>query len=147
MAKRLNALEFAQGAFVDDVAGVERGCGLEEQNPAFFVGNRTVFDPTRYDDEFTLLDPDLPVAKFHAEAALNHEKQFVFILVMMKDKFAFQLVQFHVLTVEFGSDVGFPVFVNLVKLLSEVDFVHDGFFDYRRPLPVAKLRVIGHRLG
>ena len=46
----------------------------------------------------------------HAKAALNHEKQFVFVFVVMEDKLALDFVELDVLTVQFSGDVGLPVF-------------------------------------
>ena len=51
--------------------------------------------------------------EFHAEAAFDHEKHFVFVLVVMEDKFAFEFVELDMLSVEFGGDVGLPVLGDL----------------------------------
>jgi hypothetical protein len=37
---------------------------------------------------------------------------------------AFELIKLHILAIEFGGDVGLPVFGDLGKLLGDVDFGH-----------------------
>jgi hypothetical protein len=117
------------GALVDDVTSVERGGGLEEQEPAFFIGCGLVFDAAGDDYELSFLDPFVMFAKvfiavMHAEAAFDDEKQFVFMLVVVEDELTFDFVELDGLTVEFGCDVGLPVFGNLGEFFGDVDFGH-----------------------
>src|SRR5208283_3878785 len=93
-----DVLQLCDRALVDDVAGVQRGRGLEEQKPAFFISHRAMLDSAGHDDEFTFFDPlmafaKLGVAVLHAEAAFHHQEQLVFVLVMMKDKSALELIE------------------------------------------------------
>jgi hypothetical protein len=123
-------LQVGLGALVDDVAGVQRGCGLEEQEPAFFVGYGFVFYAARHDHELAFFDPFVMFVKvfvpiMHAEAALDHEKQFIFMLVVVEDELAFYLVELDALAVELGGNVGLPVFRNFGELFGDVDFVHE----------------------
>ena len=111
----LYALGFGNSAFVDDVAGVQRGRRLEQQNPAFFISDGFVLNAAGNDDELAFRDPLVAVAKFHAEAAFDDEEEFVFVFVMVPDKFAFEVGEFDGLAVEFGSDVGLPVFGDLAN--------------------------------
>jgi hypothetical protein len=131
----LHALQLGVGALVDDVAGVERGGGLEEQEPAFFIGCGLVLHAARDDYELSFLDPFVVFAKIfvavmHAEAAFNDEKQFVFIFGMVEDELAFDLVELDGLSVKFGGDVGLPVFGNLGEFFGEVDFGHGNSDEY-----------------
>ena len=64
------------------------------------------------------------VAEIHAEAAFDDEEHFVFVLVVMKDEYAFELVEFHILAVEFCSDVGLPVFGDFGEFFGDVYFWH-----------------------
>ncbi len=70
-----------------------------------------MFDSAWHHDEFAFFQPDVMVffwcalAELHAEAPFYHQKHFVFVLVMVEDELTFQLVQLHVLAVEFGGDV------------------------------------------
>jgi hypothetical protein len=111
-------------AITDDISCVERCSGLEQENPAFFVGYRFVLDAPRNDDEFALFDPFVTVAKFHAETAFDDEEHFVFVLVMVENEFAFEFVELYVLAVEFGGDVRLPVFGDLGEFVGDVDLVH-----------------------
>src|ERR1700686_249125 len=78
----------------------------------------------RNDNELAGFDPFVMVAEFHAEAALDDEEHLVFVLVMMENELAFQLIELHVLAVEFGGDVGLPVFGDLGEFLGDVYFRH-----------------------
>src|SRR5271166_4464826 len=100
--KKLHTLQLGVGALADDVARVQSGSGLEEQDPAFFLGDGAVFDPARDDDELAGLDPFMALAEadivragvaqlsfavLHAEAAFDDEEHFVFVVVVMPDEF------------------------------------------------------------
>jgi len=96
-----------------------------------------VLDATRHDDELTFLDPFVTVTKFHAETAFDDQEHFIFMLVMVEDEFALQLVELDVLAVKFGGDVGLPVFGDPGELFSDVDLVH-VWSDGRKAGQVAK---------
>jgi hypothetical protein len=64
------------------------------------------------------------VAEFHAEAAFDDEKHFVFVVVMVEDERAVVFDQLDLLSVEFGGDMGSVVVVDLGELLGDVDFGH-----------------------
>ena len=114
-----------QGAFVYDVAGVQRGRWFEENDPAFLVGYGTVLDSAGDHQKLAFFNPHVTVTQLHTEAAFDHQKHFVFIFVVMEDELTFQLVEFYELAVEFGGDVGLLVFRNVGKLLGDVYFFHD----------------------
>jgi hypothetical protein len=133
------------GALVDDVAGVQSGGGLEEQEPAFFIGYGFVFDAAGYDHELSFFNPFVMFAKvfiavMHAEAAFDDEKQFIFMLVVVEDKLAFDFVELDALAVEFGGDVGLPEFRDLGELFGNVDFGHDHSKDIIRPVLRTRVR-------
>jgi hypothetical protein len=121
-----NPVQFVHCELVLDVPGVERGRRLEKQDPAFFIGDRLMLDSARDHDELTLFEMNALIAEFDAKPSLDHEEHLVFVLVVMPDEFAFQLVEFHQLAIEFARDVGFPVFVNLGEFGDQIDLFHDG---------------------
>ncbi len=118
--------QFSHCAFIDHVPGIQRGSRLEQQNPAFFFGDGFVLDSARDHDELTLFELNGLVAELDAETSFYHEEHFVFIFVVMPDEFAFQFVELHQLSIEFTSDVGLPVFVDLGEFVGDVDYIHDG---------------------
>jgi hypothetical protein len=120
----LDALELFQSALIDHVAGIQGRSRFEEKDPAFFVGDGFVFRPARDDDELAFLDPFVAIEKFHAKSAFDNEKHFVFMLMVMEDELAFELVELHVLAVEFRGDVWLPVFGDSRELFGDVDLVH-----------------------
>src|SRR5579871_2873160 len=48
------------------------------------------------------------------------------MFVVVEDEFAFELVQFDGLPVEFGGDIGLPVFADFGEFFRDVDLGHDG---------------------
>jgi hypothetical protein len=122
----LDSVQFVQRKLVLYVASVERCGGLEEKDPAFFVGDGPVLDSAWDDDKFTFFELHSFVAELDPEAALYHQEHLVFVFMMMPDEFAFQLIELHQLSIEFTGDVGFPVVVDLREFLGEVDFVGHG---------------------
>src|ERR1700722_9503722 len=83
---KLYPLQFAVRPLVAEVAGVERRRRLEQQKPAFFISHRTVLNAARDNNEFAFFDPLVAVAELHAEAALDHQKELIFVVMMMKDE-------------------------------------------------------------
>src|SRR6266566_7084946 len=119
-------LELGQSALIHDVAGVKRGGGLEEHHPAFFFGNWAMLHAAGDDNELAFLDPLVAfaesfVAKLHAEAAFDHEKHFVLVVMMMPDEWRIELHEFDHLAVEFGGDVRLVALRNLAEFFSDVD--------------------------
>src|ERR1700686_477474 len=80
--------------------------------------------PSRPHQERALLDPFVPVAKLHAEAAPDHKEHFIFLLMMVKHELTKDFVELDVLPVQFSYDIRLPVLRNLPKLLGQVDLVH-----------------------
>jgi len=123
----LHVFQLRYGALVDDVAGVQGRGGFEQQEPAFFVGYGLVFHSARDDDELAFFDQFVMLAKvfipeMHAEAAFDNQKHFVFMLVVMEDEFAFELIELDRLPVQLGSDVGLPVFGDPGEFFGDIDF-------------------------
>ena len=95
----LHALQLVQGSVILHIAGVECRCRLKQHNPSLFVGNRTVLHPARDNQEFSLLEPDMAVAKLHAEASFHHQEKLVLVLVVVPDELSLELVQLYQLAV------------------------------------------------
>ena len=125
----LHPLQLMSRELVFHISRVQSRRRLEQQKPAFFFSDRKVLDAARHYDEFAFFNPLVVIAELHAEPALDDQKQFVLMLVMMEDELAFELVELQVLAVEFGGDVRLPIFVDLREFLNDVDFVHDDRVD------------------
>src|ERR1700676_1313912 len=119
-----HALQFMQRAFVDDIPCVQRGCRLKEDHPAFFVSHGTMLDSPGNDNELAFLQPHLPVAELHPEAAFRHQEHLVFLVMMVPDELALEFAELHHLAIEFSREVRFPGVLNLRELLSNVYFFH-----------------------
>jgi hypothetical protein len=146
-----NPLELVDTPFVLDVARVQRGGGLEEQNPAFLLCHGTVLDPARHYDKLARLDPFLAIAEFHAKAAFNYQEHFILMVVMVKYEWAVELDELHILSVEFGGDAGIVVVVNLGELFGDVDFGHGIPFEasaaFTAPMDDASRSRVAGKIG
>ena len=103
---------------------VDAGSNRRNQHSSSATG---LCSTPRDDDELTFFDPFVVVEELHAKAPFYNQEHLVFVLVMVEDELAFDLVELDVLTVEFGGDVGLPVFRDLGEFFGDVDFGHDGF--------------------
>jgi hypothetical protein len=109
------------------IPSVQRRFRLEQQNRHFLLCEWPVLHATRNDNEFTLLDPFLPIAEIHAESAGQDEKQLVFVFVVMPDEFALKFHQLYELAVETANDFRPPMFGKKSEFVSEINLVHHCF--------------------
>ena len=121
-----NTFELVNSTFVLNIAGIEGGGGLEEDDPAFLLRDGTVLGSAGDDDEFSGFDPFVVVAEFHAETALDDEEHFVFVVVMVEDEGAVEFDEFDLLSVQFGGDSGLVEVGDEGEFFGDVDFGHDG---------------------
>ena len=91
----LNALQFVQRHFVLDVPRVQSCAWFEQKDPSFLVSDGTVFHSARHHDELAFTQMHRLVAELNTKFPLHHEEHLVFILVMMPDEFALELVELH----------------------------------------------------
>src|SRR5438445_6368233 len=104
-----DALELCDRPFVDDVSSVQRRFWFDQDNVDLFVRNGAVLDAVRDDNELAFAHQAFTISKFHAERALYDEKKFVFVIVMMPEKFSFEFDGFHQAIIDFADDAGFVV--------------------------------------
>jgi hypothetical protein len=90
----------------------------------FFLRHGPVFDAARHDQKFAFFQPHLAIAKFHPEPALDREKEFILVVMMMPYKRSLELDQLHILAVQFPGDLGTPRLAEAGKLVAKIDFVH-----------------------
>src|SRR5215831_15494859 len=84
-----------------------------------------MFDAMRHDDEFAFADDRLAIAEFHPQRAFDHQKHFVLTVVVMPDKFAFELYRLHIEIIELTDDFWVPAVGEAIELFRKVDRVHD----------------------
>src|ERR1700683_3149812 len=99
-----NPLQFVDGTFVLNVAGIKCSGRFEQYNPAFFIRHGTVFHSAWHYYELAFFDPFMAVAKLHAEASFDHQEHLVLVLVVVKYEPAVELDELDVLSVELGGD-------------------------------------------
>jgi hypothetical protein len=119
-----NSFQALHSALVLNVARVQCRSGLEQEHMGFFFGNRLVLHSLRHDQKLPLLEPDVPIAKLHAESALNYEEKLVFVVVVMPNERPLKLHELDLLAVQLTDNLRLPVLGEEGELLSEVDFFH-----------------------
>src|SRR6266478_337436 len=128
----LDALEPGDSPFVRDIAGVQRRFWFNKDNVNLFVRNGAVLDAVRDDNEFAFAHHTLTIAEFHAERALHDEKKLVFVIVMVPEKFSFELDGFHQRIIDFAYDAGLVVLGNETEFFFQVYGVHGAPIDRER---------------
>ena len=108
----------------DDVAGVERGRRLDEDDPALLLGRGLVLDALRHDEELALGKLDVAGAQAHAHPSLDDQEELVLVLVVMPDEVALELDDLDLVVVQVADDLGLPVVREERELLEQVDLVH-----------------------
>jgi hypothetical protein len=116
-ARWLDPIERLAGLDGSNVPRVQRGGGLEEKDVSLFIGDRTMLDAARNDDELALADIDRMLAKLHPELSLDHQEELVLVLVEMPIEWSLELDQLDQLTVELADDLRRPVLVEERQLL------------------------------
>jgi len=118
---------------IDNVSGIPRLCGLEDQDFSFALGHRTMLDTARHDAELARAKSHCRVPKFDLHLAAPDEEQLVLFLVMMPRKHARQLHEFQLLPIELSDDPWSPMLLNGGELLSQRGLLHDQVIAERRP--------------
>src|SRR5262245_2910265 len=102
------------------VPGVEGGSRLEEHDVDLLFGDWPMLHSARHDQEFTLFEPDHAIAEVHPKASLDHEEEFVFVLMVVPDELPLELHEPDLLTVQLTNDPRIPVVVKQGELLLEI---------------------------
>src|SRR5688572_14375075 len=80
--------------------------------------------PVRHQDHLARIDPNLAVAKIHAQPTGDDEEQLVFGLMVVPDEAALELHHFDLLAIQLRNDFGTEVFRKGRQLLRHADLVH-----------------------
>src|SRR5262245_31421999 len=107
-----------------DVSRVAGCCRLEDQDLRLFVGDRTVLDPARHDDELAGIHVDRMIAKLDTKAATYPEEELVLGLVMVPDELPAKLDELDLLAVQLSHDFRTPVLGDQPEPFGEIDLVH-----------------------
>ena len=82
-----------------------------------FGGDGHVLDAAGDDDEFAFADEGIVVAEFHLEGAFHDEEHFVFVIVVVPEKIAFEFHELDEAIIHFACDFRAPVFLYLAEFL------------------------------
>ena len=81
------------------------------------LGNWAMLDAPGHDQKLPFLQPYVAVTELHAEAPVDHQEKFVFVVMLMPDKLALEFYQLDVLPVQLTNDLRAPVVVEEGELL------------------------------
>lgn len=95
----------------------------------FIVRNGHVLNTAGNNDEFSFPNCHLPVPELHQKRSLDHEKELVFVFVVMPDKLALELHQFHKRIVQLSDDLRRPVVGEEGKFMGKIDGMDHGMMD------------------
>ena len=105
-------------------SSVVDGLRFEQHDPRFFFSTRLVFHTAWHHNHVSLPDVLRSVAEVHGQFPLEHEEEFVFVVVGVPHKIPLDLRDFDILAVQRGHDPRVPVVVDEVKFGGEVDWEH-----------------------
>ena len=83
-----------------------------------------MFHAARHDDELAWVHNFFVIPEFHPQLALDHQEHFILVVVVMPHEFTNELNSLDVAIVHFTQNFRTPHFVELRKLLRDVDGVH-----------------------
>src|SRR6516162_8620873 len=89
-----------------------------------FVGYGHMLDAVGNDDKLALADDRFMGAELHAQRAFHHQKELVFVIVMMPDERAFQFYRFYREIVDFAEDVGIEVILEFREFIRQIHRMH-----------------------
>jgi hypothetical protein len=72
-------------------------------------GNGPVFDVTRHDQELAFVQPDVLIPELHVEPALQHQKKFVLVVVMVPDEWPLKSDELDLLGIQLADDLLLPL--------------------------------------
>ena len=75
----------------------------------------------RHHNELAFFDPLLALTKLHEQAALDHKKQLVLVVMMMPDEFALQLRQLYVHIINVCHQLRRPELAETPEFFGDVD--------------------------
>src|SRR5690348_176049 len=113
---RLEPRELVECTLIANVPRVQGRRRLEEQDLDFLIGDGPVFHASRHDEEIARPELDHLITQLHAKTAAVHEKELVFILVVMPHERTLKLRELHLLSIQLADDLRTPVIVECREL-------------------------------
>src|SRR5262245_31361114 len=93
-ADGLDPLRLWDRPLVPRVARVESPSRLEQHDVNLLFGDGSVFNTSRHNQEFSLLQPRVAVPKFHPETPLDHQEEFILVVMLVPDELTLEFHQF-----------------------------------------------------
>jgi len=111
-------------ALVKNISCIQSSSRLKEQDKDFLFRDRLMFHALWNNQKFSLVERDIAFPQAHEKFSLDHQKHFIFFVMMMPDKLPQKFGKLHMLTVQFPNNARTPMFIERRELFSKVDFIH-----------------------
>ncbi|OLT19875.1 hypothetical protein BJF81_07545 [Ornithinimicrobium sp. CNJ-824] len=116
-----------RGQFARRVAGVDNSTWLQQEGPDLSVRTGAVLDATGHHEKLSWAEDDVSVTELDRELSVDHEEQFVGVLMGVPDEVTLDLDQLDLVVVDPGDQLRGPVVGEPIELLAEVhDVVTHG---------------------
>lgn len=106
--------------FSTSVAGVHHPSWLKQECLDLSVRTRAVLDASRHDEELPGAEDDVSVTELDRQLSIDHQEQFVRVLVSVPDEITHDLDQLDLVVVEAGDQPRGPVVGESVERFAEV---------------------------
>jgi hypothetical protein len=90
------------------ITGVAYTARFDKEDVALGLCTGTVFDTLRHDEKFAFPESDVVIAEFDDESPRDDQKEFVGVIMLVPNEFAFEFSQLDLIIVEFSDDPGRP---------------------------------------
>ena len=91
---------------IDNAAGINCTCRLDQQDVTLLFGNRLVRHALRHDKQFTLIQRQLAIMEMKIQFAVNNKKYLVRFRMVVLDEFSLHFRQFEMIIVHLRDDFG-----------------------------------------
>jgi hypothetical protein len=106
------------------IPGVWRALRLDEKNMSFFICDGTMLDAFGHYKYFSRAQRDGSVSQLNGDAAAQHKKKIVRVIMLVPDKFALHFDDHEVMAVELPHDAGSPIICKRGQLVGQVYGFH-----------------------
>src|SRR5437764_653957 len=127
---RLEPFKIHDGPFVDDRPGIERRFGFQQEYLNLLFGYRQMFHATRNDHKFSCIQVDVSLSQLHDQVSAYHQKQFIFLFVMVPDKFTFELDELDMSIVYLTNNFRTPGLGKLGKFFCQAYFFNHATLSF-----------------
>src|SRR5437764_7094259 len=129
---RLEPFKIGDGSLIDDRPRIERRFGFQQEYLNLLFGYRQMFHTTRNDHKFSCIQVDVSLSQLYDQVSAYHQKQFIFLLVVVPDKFTFELDELDMSIVYLTHNFRTPGLGKLGKFFRQAYFFNHATLSFRQ---------------